>query len=87
MSLPSNTTSHLQLVDGGVATCPAAIAGPRIVLKPISHRYADHIFQEFTQEIALFMNPAPAREIAETCAFIDTALAQRTAGTDFIFVI
>ena len=42
----------------------------RLLLRPIGLEYKEEIFSEFTEEIATYMYPRPAKTIAETELFI-----------------
>ncbi|MBI4100302.1 GNAT family N-acetyltransferase [Candidatus Microgenomates bacterium] len=46
----------------------------KLSLVPISRNFADQIFQEFTDEITVFMYPKSPATIEETYDFIDKAL-------------
>ena len=47
-----------------------SINGNSVNLVSISDDYAEDIFQEFSDEITLYMIPSPAKEISETYEFI-----------------
>ena len=63
------------------------IRSPRLRLVPSALEYAPAIFASFTAEVTKYMFPAPAREIAETEAFLRGARAATEAGTDLQVVI
>jgi len=46
----------------------------RLFLLPISMKYKEDIFREFTSDITTFMYPAPAKHISETEDFINDSL-------------
>lgn len=64
-----------------------SIATDRLVLRPITHQFAEIIFQEFTPEINRFMFPASPKEIGETTAFISSAIALRQKNAELVTVI
>jgi RimJ/RimL family protein N-acetyltransferase len=59
----------------------------RLLLKPISYEYVEHIFKEFTQDITEYMMPKPAESIEETKEFIKKSLDGLEKGTNFQLVI
>jgi RimJ/RimL family protein N-acetyltransferase len=59
----------------------------RLLLKPISHDYADEIFKEFTSEITKYMYPKPAENIDETKDFIEKSLEGSANGTNLQLII
>jgi len=63
------------------------IDASRVRLKAITHEYTQEIFQNFTPEITKYMMPAPAREIAETECFVESALSGFESGDELHFVI
>lgn len=46
----------------------------RLVLLPISQKYKEEIFREFTKEITTYMYPRPPQDIVETEEFINDSL-------------
>lgn len=56
------------------------ITTERLKLVPVSTKYAQAIFQEFTPEITTYMFPKPAETIADTLAFITMAQEQLRTG-------
>jgi [ribosomal protein S5]-alanine N-acetyltransferase len=63
------------------------IATNRLLLKPIAMQYKSEIFKEFTEEIAVYMVPRPAKEIFETESFIRESLVGLTEGSNIQLVI
>jgi RimJ/RimL family protein N-acetyltransferase len=63
-------------------TTNLVITTERLVLKPISLEYREDIFKEFTEEIVVFMNPSPAKDISETENFILDSLEKMKKGSD-----
>ncbi|MES1022308.1 hypothetical protein ABN584_05315 [Gloeocapsa sp. BRSZ] len=59
----------------------------RLVLKPISMKYKNIIFSEFTEEITTYMCPQSPKEISEIEAFIEEEITHLKTGIDLIFVI
>lgn len=45
-----------------------------LILIPINHKYSEVIYQEFTDEISLYMIPKPANNIDEITQFINTSI-------------
>lgn len=52
------------------------IESERLLLIPISMTHKKEIFKEFTDEITIYMGPAPAKEISETESFIASSLKE-----------
>lgn len=59
----------------------------RLLLKPIAMQYKSEIFEEFTNEIAIYMTPRPAIDIFETESFINESITGLTAGSNLQLVI
>ncbi|MFA5871368.1 MAG: GNAT family N-acetyltransferase [Parcubacteria group bacterium] len=59
----------------------------RLLLEPISLEYAEIIFREFTDEIAIHMFPQSPAEIAETQDFINKSLKEMKSGSNLQFVV
>lgn len=59
----------------------------RLRLEPISERWAEEIFREFTADITRYMLASPAEEITETLVFIVAARKAMCDGTDLVPVI
>ncbi len=68
-------------------TTNLVIATERLVLRPISLEYCEDIFKEFTDEVVVFMNPSPAKDISETEKFIFDSLEKMKSGSDVQQVI
>ena len=66
---------------------PEKIESERLVLIPISQKYAKVIFHEFTEDITTFMFPASPKVIGETEAYINSEIEKRAAGTSFAVVV
>lgn len=66
---------------------PLQILADNCVLEPVSLNYLQQMFQEFTPEITTYMVPTSPESIDDTRNFIESAFAQRQAGTDLIMVI
>jgi [ribosomal protein S5]-alanine N-acetyltransferase len=59
----------------------------RLRLLPISEAYTELIFSEFTPEIATYMYPRPAKDRAETEAFVQSAMRENAEGSSLTFVM
>jgi [ribosomal protein S5]-alanine N-acetyltransferase len=63
------------------------IESERLLLHPISRKYREDIFREFTVDITLYMYPQPAKDISETDKFITDSVEELSAGTTLQLVI
>lgn len=63
------------------------IEGERILLSPISAKYREYIFQEFTDEITRLMFPATPNEIGEIDSFVELSIDGMKNKTDLVLVI
>lgn len=63
------------------------IESERLRIEPVSARFTNEIFTEFTQEIAAFMMPKPATKISETEAFVRLCQERLYEGRDLTMVI
>jgi [ribosomal protein S5]-alanine N-acetyltransferase len=59
----------------------------RLLLLPISQKYKEEIFREFTKEITTYMYPRPPQNLAETEEFINASLCEIKTGNHLIVVI
>lgn len=59
----------------------------RLSLVPISFEYAHDIFQEFTDEITLYMVPKPAKDFIESLGFIHASMKNYKDGKEIVFAI
>ena len=59
----------------------------RLLLEPISMKYKEEIFREFTASVTTFMYPRPAKYISETEKFISDSLDGLKRGDSFQMVI
>ncbi|WP_017318433.1 GNAT family N-acetyltransferase [Mastigocladopsis repens] len=59
----------------------------RLLLLPISQKYKEDIFREFTKEITLYMYPRPPKDITETEEFINDSLGEIKTGNHLVLVI
>lgn len=59
----------------------------RLLLVPISRKYAEIIFKEFTPEITAYMAPDSPEKIEDTYEFIDSALDRMAKGNNLQLVI
>jgi len=59
----------------------------RLILKPISYDFAENIFNEFSEEIAIYMVPKPAKHIDETNIFIKHSLKGLEDGVNLQMII
>jgi len=63
------------------------IESNRLIQIPISHKYENVIFNEFTESITKFMFPKPAEKIEETISFIEDSLIGLKSGENLQLVI
>ncbi|MDJ0725916.1 MAG: GNAT family N-acetyltransferase [Prochloraceae cyanobacterium] len=63
------------------------IESDRLILLPISLKYQEVIFQEFTDEITRLMYPNTPKNIQETEDFIKKSIRQRNNQTDLVLTI
>lgn len=63
------------------------ITGERILLVPISEKYADEIFDEFTDEITNLMVPETPSHIDKIHEFIRTSNENMDTNTDLTFAV
>jgi ribosomal-protein-alanine N-acetyltransferase len=59
----------------------------RVRLIPITQKFSDEIFSEFTDEISRYMVPATPANIEEIEFFINASIERMEKKTDIIFVI
>ncbi|GBC60027.1 hypothetical protein DENIS_0969 [Desulfonema ishimotonii] len=59
----------------------------RLVLRPVSMKYADVIYRNFTAQITRYMYPAPPEKIRDTGAFIRNSMKRRKQGTELVLAI
>jgi [ribosomal protein S5]-alanine N-acetyltransferase len=64
-----------------------AIFTNRLLIQPISLKYKEDIFREFTAEITTYLYAAPPREIADTEFFIKQSLLEMETGENLIVVM
>ncbi|MBD2294503.1 GNAT family N-acetyltransferase [Anabaena sphaerica FACHB-251] len=64
-----------------------AIFTNRLLLQPISLKYKEDIFKEFTAEIATYLYAAPPREIEGTEFFIKQSLQEMEKGENITVVV
>lgn len=64
-----------------------SIFSDRHALVPLAPVHREAVFRSFTAEIARFMYPKPAETIAETDAFIASAMRERSAGESLQFAV
>jgi [ribosomal protein S5]-alanine N-acetyltransferase len=63
------------------------ISSNRLLLQPISLKYKQCIFREFTQKITTDMHPRSPQKIYETELFISKSLLEMQNGDNLIVVI
>lgn len=63
------------------------ITSERLTLLPITPKFREDIFREFTDEITLHMFPSTPKSIADTDEYIAKTTAERAAGTDLALAI
>ncbi|MFH1286317.1 MAG: GNAT family N-acetyltransferase [Candidatus Magasanikbacteria bacterium] len=59
----------------------------RLLLVPVSEKYREDIFHEFSDEITKYMYPKSAECIEETDEFIQSAKKEMELGTDINFTV
>lgn len=59
----------------------------RLLLLPLSQKYKEDIFREFTKEITTYMYPRPPENLAEAEDFINSALGEIQTGNHLTLVI
>ena len=59
----------------------------RLLLLPISQKYKEEIFREFTKEITTYMFPRPPQDLVETEEFINDSLGEIQTGNHLVLVI
>ncbi|MEA5550047.1 GNAT family N-acetyltransferase [Anabaena cylindrica UHCC 0172] len=64
-----------------------AISTNRLLLQPISLKYKEDIFREFTTEITTYLYAVPPRKIEDTEFFINESLLEMHKGENLIIVI
>lgn len=62
---------------------PEKIETERLTIYPMSPKFTDDIFNNFTHEITKFMFPATPKDISETESFVRDAMSKNEAGKDF----
>jgi len=63
------------------------IKGERILLSPVTSKYRNYIFNEFTKEITRFMFPASPSELSQVDSFIEVSKKGMDNKTDLVLVI
>ena len=63
------------------------IESERLRLVTISNKFEQAIFQEFTNEITVYMFPSPAKDIEETRSFIAESRRAIKTGNNLQFAI
>lgn len=63
------------------------IVSQRISLTPISERFREDIYREFTSEITRYMMPPPPQDISETLEFIRSSIEGMQRSEELVFVI
>lgn len=63
------------------------ITSQRVSLIPISERFAEDVYQEFSEEITRYMMPPPPQDISETLEFIRSSIEGMQRREEFVFVI
>lgn len=59
----------------------------RLLLVPVSRKYKEEIFREFTAEITTYMHPRPATKMKDTLTFIKIARKQIKNGENLVVAI
>lgn len=66
---------------------PLEISTNRLLLQPISLKYKEDIFREFTEEITTYLYARPPQVISETELFIHESLLEMQKGENLTVVI
>ncbi|MEI6267055.1 MAG: GNAT family N-acetyltransferase [bacterium] len=66
---------------------PKNIETDRLLLVPMSRKYAEDVFREFTPELTYYMSPPTPSKIDDSIDWIESTLPKYEAGTDFTFAI
>lgn len=56
----------------------------RLILKPVSLKYKNMIFSEFTDDTTKFMYPSAPKDVIDTEKFIKKSMEDIKKGTDFV---
>lgn len=62
---------------------PNIIETKRLIIYPISEKFSQDIFENFTPKITKYMFPASAKELSETNNYINDAKRKNQIGEDF----
>lgn len=60
---------------------------PLLRLVPLTQKYSDECFREFTPEVTTFMWPSPAKTVTDSEQYIMEATAKRVAGHEIVWAI
>ncbi|ARV60299.1 GNAT family N-acetyltransferase [Nostocales cyanobacterium HT-58-2] len=63
------------------------ISTNRLLLLPISQKYKEDIFREFTEDITTYMHPRSPKHISETESFINDSIVEITNAKHLVVVI
>lgn len=63
------------------------IESERLRLVPVSPKYREDMFREFTDEITTWMCPPTPKDISETDAFIAKCISEAEAGNELVVAI
>ena len=59
----------------------------RLLLLPISMKYCDDIFREFTKEVTVYMYPRAAEDVSETEEFINCSIDDLKNGSSLQMIV
>ncbi len=59
----------------------------RLILIPVTQKYTSDIFENFTEDVTIYMFPCPAKEISETENIVESWVKQRINKTDYVYAI
>lgn len=60
---------------------------PRLRLVPLTQKYADDCFREFTPEVTTWMWPSPAKTVTDSEQYIMETTSKRVAGHEIVMAI
>lgn len=59
----------------------------RLMLKPVTQKYIFDIFNNFTNEVTVYMFPYPVKDISETENIVECWIKQCANKTDYVYAI
>ncbi len=68
-------------------TSNITIETDNLLIRSITMDYKEHIYREFTTEIATYLYPKPPEKIEHTVRFIESSMKENQAGSNFQAVV